>query len=187
MTKIFIIHGSYSNPAENWFPWLKTKLENLGLEVFVPKFPTPEHQSFESWMKVFEPYLHQINEKTIFVGHSLGSAFILSILEKLSLAKPIKACFFVSGFVELLGNPNFDSVNHTFVDKKFDWDKIKRNCKTFQVYHSDNDPYVDLSHGEQLAKNLGVKLFVIPNAGHFNTKAGYTKFERLLDDIKTEL
>ncbi len=187
MTKIFFIHGSYGNPQENWFPWLKTELEKLGQEVFVPKFPTPEHQSLESWMKLFEPYLRQIDNDTIFVGHSLGPAFILSVLEKLSLAKPIKACFFVSGFVGLLGNPDFDSVNRTFVDKKFEWDKIKRNCHKFQVYHSDNDPYVDLSHGEQLAKLLGVKLTIIPNAGHFNTKAGYTKFERLLDDIKKEL
>jgi predicted alpha/beta hydrolase family esterase len=45
MANIFIIHGSYGNPDENWFPWLKKELEQEGHKVFVPKFPTPEDQS----------------------------------------------------------------------------------------------------------------------------------------------
>ncbi len=45
---VFIFHGSSGYPEENWFPWLKQKLEDKGLEVFVPKFPTPEGQSFEA-------------------------------------------------------------------------------------------------------------------------------------------
>lgn len=187
MTKIFLIHGSYGNSQENWFPWLKAELEKLRHTVIVPKFPTPENQSLESWNKIFEKHLHLIDENTIFVGHSLGPAFILSLLEKFSLAKSIKACFFVSGFIELLDNPTFDNVNKTFVNQEFNWAQIKRNCKKFQVYHSDNDPYVPLSCGDKLAKLLGVKLIVIPNAGHFNAKAGYTKFERLLEEIKKEL
>jgi len=56
MSNIFIIHGSYGNPDENWFPWLKVELEKLGHKVFVPKFPTPENQSLNSWKKVFSEY-----------------------------------------------------------------------------------------------------------------------------------
>jgi len=40
MANIFIIHGAYGNPDENWIPWLKTELEKLGNRVFVPKFPS---------------------------------------------------------------------------------------------------------------------------------------------------
>ena len=29
-----IIHGIYGHPEENWFPWLKNKLEGMGYEVF---------------------------------------------------------------------------------------------------------------------------------------------------------
>jgi len=52
------------------------------------------------------------------------------------------------------------------------------------VFQSDNDPYVSLGNGEHLAKNLNVALNFVPNAGHFNAKAGYTKFELLLEKIK---
>ena len=37
--KIFIIHGSFGNPGENWFPWLKIQLVNCGHEVITPTFP----------------------------------------------------------------------------------------------------------------------------------------------------
>ena len=54
--KFYIIHGAYGDPEENWFPWLKTKLEGLGHQVFVPKFPTPENQTLNNWFNVFNKY-----------------------------------------------------------------------------------------------------------------------------------
>jgi len=186
MTKYFIIHGSYGNPKENWFPWLRKELEKGKKNtVFVPKFPTPENQSLDNWMKTFdESYLSKVDEDTIFIGHSLGPAFILSVLEKIDLSKPIRACFFVSGFLGLLGNKEFDDVNKTFTDKKFDWNKIKKNCEKFYVFHSDNDPYVSLEKAKELAKKLNTKIILVKNAGHFNKSSGYIKFELLLEKIK---
>lgn len=65
----------------------------------------------------------------------------------------------------------------------FDWELIRTKAAQFIVFHSDNDPYVSMGNGEQLAKELGVSLNFIPNAGHFNAAAGYTKFERLLEKV----
>ena len=182
MTNIIIIHGSYGNPNENWFPWLKSELENLKCDVFVPKFPTPENQSLESWRKVFEKYKQYVNENTILVGHSLGPAFLLDLLENLD--KPVKSAFFISGFLGLLGNSDFDEINKTFTDRNFDWAKIKHNCNKFYIYHSDNDPYVPIKKARELAEKLDSEVIEIKNAGHFNEKAGYNKFEVLLEDIK---
>lgn len=53
----------------------------------------------------------------------------------------------------------------------------------FKVYQSDNDPYVSLGNGKELAKQLGVDLTFIPNVGHLNAESGYTKFDLLLADI----
>ena len=135
--KAFIIHGAFGHPGENWFPWLKEKLESLGWEVFIPRFPTPEGQTLENWMKVFDDYLPELDENTVLIGHSLGVPFILHVLERVE--KPIKACYLVSGFAKPLGNPKFDEINKSFLGK-FDWDKIKKKCKRFVVFHSDNDP-----------------------------------------------
>jgi len=56
MISIIIIHGTGGSPNSNWFPWLKSELEKLGHTVFAPKFPTPEKQSLENWLKVFKKY-----------------------------------------------------------------------------------------------------------------------------------
>ncbi len=180
--KVFIIHGAYGNPEENWIPWLKKNLEKEGFEVFCPRFPTPENQSLENWMLVFEKYISMIDESTIFVGHSIGPAFILAVLEKVKAC--ISACFFVSPFACLLGNPDFDTINKSFVEKKINWEKARKNCKKFFVFHSDNDPYVPLEKAEYVAKMLGAEINIIKGAGHFNKKSGYTEFKILLKKIK---
>lgn len=185
MANIFIIHGSFGNPDENWFPWLKVELEKLGNRVFVPKFPTPENQSLDSWKNVFSEYEKYLDKNSIVVGHSLGPAFLLNVLSGLN--KPIKASFFVAGFINLLDNATFDTINKTFVDRSFDWRTIKQNCTKFYLYHSDDDPYVPASEAEKLSEKLGVTSLLVKGAGHFNKKAGFDKFDLLLDNIKCEL
>ncbi|MFH0943316.1 MAG: hypothetical protein V1810_04035 [Candidatus Beckwithbacteria bacterium] len=43
---VFIFHGTMGSPEANWFPWLERELKGLGLEVLVPRFPTPEGPGF---------------------------------------------------------------------------------------------------------------------------------------------
>lgn len=182
MSQVFIIHGAYGNPQENWIPWLKTELEKLNHSVIIPKFPTPEGQTLNNWNRVFKKYLSQITQDTIFVGHSLGPAFILNVLEQIDIR--IKACFFISGFVDLLNNPQFDAINKTFVDKQFAWDKIKKNCSKFFIYHSDNDPYVPTEKANQFASFLDSKVHIISGGGHLNKAGGYSQFDLLLKNIQ---
>ena len=99
----------------------------------------------------------------------------------------MKSSFFVSGFIGLLENPDFDKINKTFVDRDFNWDKIRKNCDDFHLYHSDNDPYLPIEKAEELASYLKTKVHIIKNAGHFNEEVGYDKFELLLDEIKKYL
>jgi len=182
MKTAIIIHGAYGRPEDNWFPWLKQELEKLNYNVFVPRFPTPENQNLNNWLRVFEDYKDFLGPDTIVIGHSLGVAFFLRVLEKINF--PIKASFFVSGFISFLDNNQFDEINKTFLEKDFDWEKIKQNCKKYFILSSDNDPYVPLSKGEDIARNLDSKLIVVPGAGHICTGSGYTKFDLLLEKIK---
>lgn len=182
---VFIIHGTMGNPKENWFPWLSKELQKLGCRVFVPKFPTPDNQNLKSWIGTFKKYETEINETTIFIGHSLGSAFILNLLERIN--NPIKAAFLISGFIGLLAKKEFDELNKTFTDKDFNWKNIKMNCKKFYVINSDNDLYVSLKKGRELTKSLDTELIIIKNAGHINKESGYVKFDFLLNKIKEEI
>jgi len=185
MSNIFLIHGAYGNPENNWFPWIQAELKKLGHQVYSPKFPTPEGQNLNEWLKVFSSFRQYVDKDTIMIGHSVGSAFILNILENLDHG--VKASFFISGFIGSLNNQKFDSINHTFTEKKFDWQKIKQNCQNFTIFHSNNDPYVPLPKAEELAQNLGIEVNVIPNAGHFNTEAKWFEFPQLLEKLKIHL
>lgn len=178
---VFLIHGAYGNPNENWFPWLRRELEELGYEVFAPAFPTPENQTLENWLKVFQKYEHLVDPDSIFVGHSLGCAFILNFLDR--TRKCVKAVYLVAGFISPIGKEKFDRLNESFYDE-LDWEKLRGQAKYF-VYASDNDPYVPLENENELARKLGAKFVMVKGAGHFNKKSGYTKFKRLVEEVKS--
>jgi len=182
ISNIFIFHGTEGHPQENWFPWLKQELETKGCNVIVPQFPSPPvvPAKLAEWFDVLKEYEQYINEDTIFVGHSLGGIFTLRVLEKLE--QPVRAAFFVGAPIGVKPILNYDR-DSSFSGFDFAWDTIKTKSENFTVYQSDNDPYVGLKNGKELARHLGVKLTFIPNAGHFNAKAGYTKF----DDLSSKL
>ncbi len=180
----FIIHGVYANPEANWFPWLKKELEKKGFEMIVPKFPTPLDQSLESWMRTIAKYEDRINEETVLVGHSLGAAFILSYLEKAN--KKITAACLIAPFHKPLGSP-YDQLNTTFIDKHFDWKKIKGNCGKFFIFASDNDRYIPFEITKELIEKLNAKFHLVANGGHLNKESGYGKLPILLETIKAEV
>lgn len=178
---VLIFHGRLGDPKENWFPWLKEKLEKNGHKVFIPQFPTPKGESLESWLKVLDGYRKYIDKNTIFIGHSRGARFLLHVLERLD--QPVYAAFFIGGSVGIK-QMAFAKEAYRFADGyHFNWKIIKSNAKHFFVYHSDNDPYVHLDNAKEITKKLKASFLLIPNAGHFNTQSGYTKFEKLYTDI----
>lgn len=182
MANVLIIHGTYGYPTENWIPWLKTELEQRGHTVRVPQFPTPEHQDLGSWMAVFDQHRDFLDEQSVMIGHSAGASFMLSALE--TLARPITGSFFVAGFCRPLPNTgNVGILLKTFVEKDFNWPTILDNAGTAYVFQSDNDPYVPIDWGGELARNLQVPITFVQGAGHFNEAAGYLKFPLLLEKV----
>jgi len=180
MKNAIIIHGTEGYPEENWFPYLKKELEQRGYRVSVPQFPSPPvvPAKISEWFDVLKDY--KIDKDTLLIGHSLGGVFTLRILEKLD--HPVKGAFFVGTPVGVKPITYYDR-DVAFCGFDFNWNKIKKNAERFVVFQSDNDPYVGLANGEKLANELGVELNFVPNAGHFNAKAGYTEFPALLKEI----
>jgi hypothetical protein len=177
-----IVHGSYGSPDENWFPWLASELRKIDCRVVVPKLPTPEGQSLQRWRDAFAVGVGPLNSDTILIGHSLGAGFILNLLE--DSPTPVRGTFLVSGFLDKLGLDAFDRINESFVCRTFAWDHIRGNAGVVHVYNSDDDPYVPLEKGRELAKHFNIELTVLHNAGHVNAKAGFTTFPQLLKDIE---
>ena len=185
--KIVITHGTKGSPLGNWFPWLGNALKDCGHTVTIPSYPTPERQDLTTWLSAFDNEFgfSNLNSDTILIGHSLGVAFTLRVLQEAK--ESVRACFFVAGFIRVLGIPEYDELNRSFISSSFDWSRLRAQAGLVHVYHSENDPYVPLKFGEEIAAALGVKINLIPGGGHLNSESGMAEFPRLLTDLKSVL
>ncbi len=193
MRNIFIIHGSYGNPQENWFPWLKDELEKLGTRVFVPQFPIPKTQdsaysghSLYKWLKTFDKYRKYVNDKTIIIAHSRGCIFSYHLLP--TFDTPITGLFLVAPWMRFHWYPKGWKKTDSFHKKPFMWNKIRKNAAYIEICQSTNDD-TPVSEGKEIAKKLGAKLVVVKNAGHFSASYDnkFKKFPLLLENIKKRL
>jgi uncharacterized protein len=183
--KFVIFHGAYGSPAGNWFPWLKEELTNLGHEVLIPTFPTPQNQTLDYWIKTFEPIANAFNndEEIVFIGHSLGCVFMLHIIEKYTIH--LRSAIFVSPFLSGIGKPEFDKVNASFYKEDFDFTKLQTLIPQSYTFYSDNDPYVHKELSVNFAEKLQSEQICIKNGGHLNSEAGFTEFTQLLNICKS--
>ena len=174
-----VLHGSFSTPESNWFPWLKGELENRNLDVIVPAMPIGVgNQNYDNWAKEFDKL--DINENTIIFAHSIAPVFVCKYLidRKIKVNKLV----FVCGFNNYLGiDADYDAVNESmYLDNLGD---IKNYCSNIVCFYSKNDPYVKYEAEKEFADTVATEQIVIDEGGHLNAEKGYTKFEELLKYI----
>lgn len=177
MKNAVIIHGTECKPDLFWYPWLKAQLLKFGYEVSVPSIPAINQESVEETLKKVHI---ELNEETILIGHSAGSPFILSLLERSNTK--VRLAVHVAGFSYEL---NGESV--PILQRSYDFSKIKNNCKDFLFFNSTNDPWgCDHEQGLKMQKELGGTL-IIQDEGHFGSTAqdqSYRDFPLLLKTIQ---
>ncbi len=150
------------------------KVENLDFPVGV------NNQTYLNWEMVLNSQKRFLNEDTTVFCHSISCIFLVKYCIRNNIK--IKRAIFVSGFNQYLGlDEDFDDVNCTMFTCRLE--EFKNLCKERICYYSKNDPYVKLEKLEEFANQVDAKKICIDNAGHFNEKAGYTKFEDLLQYI----
>ena len=178
MKNYFIIHGSFGNSQENWFPWLEKQIEERGDKCFNLDFPVGEgRQTYRNWEMVLDSVKRFITEDSVFFCHSISCIFLVKYCVKNNIK--IGKAIFVSGFNQYLGlNEEYDDVNCTMYTNRCD--EFSSLCKERICFYSKNDPYVKLEKLKEFVRLMDAKEFVFKDAGHFNTAAGYTTFEELL-------
>ncbi len=181
--KVVILHGTSADHTQNWFPWLKSELEKLGHEVWVPDLPGAE-----------EPHIDKYNEfllasgwdfsDNLLIGHSSGSVEVMALMEVLPENVRIKAGVLVGTFRGDLGWKSLKGVN-----KEFDYAKIKSKADKFVVVHSDDDPYCPLDGAKWIADELNASLKIFHGMGHFSygLDPRFNQFPELLEIIKSEI
>ncbi|MDD5700218.1 MAG: alpha/beta hydrolase [Candidatus Nanoarchaeia archaeon] len=166
--KIYMVHCWESNSEENWYPWLKYKLEERGLDVFVFNMPNTKHPKIEEWVKYLEANVKDIDESTYFIGHSIGCQTILRFLEKLHKNKKIGGCIFVAPWFNLINlEPNEMEIAHPWLNTQIHFGRVSEHCNRFLAIFSSDDPYVPLSDKEIFRDKLNAKIILGKNRGHF--------------------
>lgn len=165
MKNALILHGTNADSSQNWFPWLKKELQNLGYKVWVPDLPHAEKPNIDRYNKfILSNKEWEFDSGSIIIGHSSGAVEILGLLGELPDDIVVNKCFLIGSFINDLG---WESLKELFI-KSLDFDKIEKHSKEFIFIHSDNDPYCPLDHAEFLAKKLSGKLIIVKGAGHFS-------------------
>jgi predicted alpha/beta hydrolase family esterase len=185
--RVIILHGAHGGPDTNWFPWLQTRLEAEGVEVLRPRFPTPDGQSLSAWIEAYDRAVGALPfAPTVLVGHSLGAAFALRLVERAEA--PVAGVFLAAGFVGALGLPDYDTINHSFFAAPFDWPAIRaRKGRVCRCWAGDDDPYVPLARSQVMATCLDAPLDIVSGGGHLNSETGFTTFPEMRDAIVSAL
>jgi uncharacterized protein len=122
MKKLYIIHGYGSGSTNNWFPWLKSEVEKLGVEVIVPDMPHSDAPQFSEWLSHIQAQVINPDEETFFVGHSLGCITIIQYLNNCNPDTRIGGAVFVAGF----SSPIHLTELNSFFEIPLDNEKIKK-------------------------------------------------------------
>ena len=180
---VFLVHGTMGKPFENWFPWLESKLAEKNICCNIPTFPTPEHQSYTDWEKLMDYYcdLGVVNEETVLIGHSCGAVFLVHYLLEHQIH--VKGLICVSGYNNFIsGFEMMDKLNERFYMNAESIDMLPY-ADTVISFYGDNDPNIPLECLNDFAISIGGEGNCVPNAGHFNTSAGYSTFPSVLDAV----
>ena len=171
MKKVFLIHmWEGSSSSSPWYNWLKQELSKKGFEVKVFDMPDSEKPKIENWVGYLEEKINldEVNEKTYFVGHSVGCQTIMRFLEKLHKHKKIGGCVFVAGWFDLINlEPEEMEIAHPWINNKIHFDRILDHCNNFIALFSDDDPYVHLDEAKKFKDKLGAKIIIKHSLGHF--------------------
>ena len=189
--RVFIIHSWGGNPNEGWFPRLKRELEKKSFKVFVPEMPNTDEPKIEEWVSFLANLVGEPDEKTYFVGHSIGCQTIMRYLETLE-NKNIGGAVFAAGWFGLMEyayteEPQYEEesrkIAEPWVNTPIDLERVRKTADNFTAIFSDNDPYVDLSNADIFREKLGAEIIIEKGKGHLRGEDGVTELDSVLRSI----
>ena len=185
MKKALIIHGWDGSPDEPLHRYLKLELGRTGYVVKVPVMPNPDAPVIKDWLTKIS---QEFSEEYLFVGHSIGCQAILRFLEILDGVK-IPKVILIAPWMKLdlqtLKEEGQEVVEiaKPWMETSIDFEKVKNKVGEFFVIFSDDDPYISLDQAEFFKENLGAKVFVEHDQGHFTESDNFAALQTPLTSL----
>ncbi len=181
-----IVHGSPDTVEKaekrtydkHWIPWLRRSLSEKGFHVFVPLMPQPWKPDYLSWKKEFDKLNDFINEESILVGHSAGTAFLVRWLgdtkkkvKKLILVAPWKIAY------------KKDGIDKDFYEYKID-SSVRKNVGKIAIFTSNDEELKGKRSANIFNEFLEGEVIELKNKGHYTLgDMGTEEFPELLQKI----
>jgi len=191
--KVLLIHGTFGNGENNWFPWLRGELEKEGIKVASPTIPDCDKFDYDARMKFFEEeYKDFLDENSILIGHSSGAKTCLDLAEKHKLSGVILVAPYIFAnanakefLVKDFGQDVCDDL-FAYVNSATNFQKVRKNVDVLYALFGSKDPWVGKNYQEYVAKYLPSAIIrEYDNYSHFSV---FTKdpieIKELLDIVK---
>ncbi len=185
MKKVYIIHGWEGTSKFSWVPHIANSLRELGFEVVAPDMPNTDAPDMKEWVNYLKDIAQEIDEETVFIGHSIGCQTIMRFLEKQD--KKVNGCIFVAGWFDLINLSDEESkeIAKPWLETPIDFKKIKQNTGKITTILGDKDQWVPYEKTkEKFENNLGAKIITMEGRGHLDGEN--EKLPELVEIFKKE-
>lgn len=178
------IHGWEGSSKSNYLPQVKETFDRLGLAIQIPDLPNSANPNVLKQAKYILDNC-KIDSNTVIIGHSLGVAVGLKVVEQLDFV--ITKFVSVAGFVGI----GFHTDNlpkgvddpFDFASFDFDFHKIKNRSRQFVGLWSEDDQYITLEQVSKLESALDFKVDKVSGYKHLNNLSQKIVQDKILDKI----
>ena len=184
MKRVFIIHGWGGSPKEPMIAWL-TKNCNKHFETTTPEMPETDNPQIKKWIPKLKEIVKNPNDETYFIGHSIGCQTILRYLESLPEKKKVGGAILIAPWFYLsdLETEEEKVIAKEWTEKEMNFKKILSHTKDIVCIFSEDDEVVPLANKDSFKKNLGAKIIIEKNKGHFTEDDGVVTNETALREL----
>jgi predicted alpha/beta hydrolase family esterase len=175
MKAIFLPGNGGGSTHDNWFPYVKTELEKVDIQVIAADFP----DNYVCKASVWLPFIEQLgaDKETILIGYSTGAIAAMRYAQDHKiLGSVLVAAYYTDMGIEL-------EKEAEYFDTPWEWEKIRRNQQFIIQFHSNNDPIISKDEARFVHEKLHSTYEELDKNGHFweNT------FPELLDRVKEKV
>jgi predicted alpha/beta hydrolase family esterase len=173
-------NGCTNIRESNWYGTLHSRLVDQSIPCVCENFPDPYRARREKWVPYIRSLVEQNsseNSNVILVGHSSGAQAALRYAE----LYPTRGIVLVSATYSDLGDAGERASGYYPQGKgedetnRYKFEEMKKNCKQWVQFHSDDDPFIPLCEAERIRDGLKLGttneyLFdykMLPSRSHF--------------------
>ncbi len=174
--RVILVHGYKSSPKGNFFPWLERELRARDFDVVIPELPNPEEPDRDVWTETLVKACAPLKETDIIVGHSLGGAAALRMLEAAEARSTPHAMVMIST-PWMIKDDKFRG----FFMSELDFEVLMWRASKFVVIHAKNDPIIPVDHARRYASAFHAKLVTPETGEHFQGEEYPIILQSILD------